>query len=309
MDVMKSLQHDVDAVVATHYSVQNAHVKGPSTSVLAQSLDASEAMPGKRSRVPSSNAVTEDLPYDHDWPGHDNDLRDGTLDGHSQLHLYPGDPTEDSELNQASPLRRSTGRVDAVWTQFFMNAAAAASAKIDGRQQLATRGLMQAVLDADIDDVQARLTAGQSPNQRDGLQRTSLHLAADRGDTAMLALLCDFMGDIEARDAKGNTPLHIACFRGHVGCVKFLLESASDVHVANQDGESVVHAAASGGNLPCLRFVLEYGASPFDRNKNGDTAYDILLERDGPVAHLLDCLQEAMAPKHPKALRGTSVPV
>ncbi|ETV89415.1 hypothetical protein, variant 1 [Aphanomyces astaci] len=313
MEATKSLQHDVDALLSTHFP--SPHLKSSTPRSSPVPTPSKDTSPGKRSRLPSSNAVTEDISYEHAWAldHHDTDPMDGhqaLYHEHHQLDQHQLYPTHDFTPNQhTSPPRPSAARVDAVWAQFFTNAAAAASTKMD--DEPSDRGLMQAVLDADMDDVQARLTNGETPNMRDSLRRTSLHLATDRGDTAMLALLCDFLGDIEARDAKGNTPLHIACFRGHVGCVKFLLESASEVHVVNADGESVVHAAASGGSLPCLRLVLEYGASPLDRNHDGETAYDMLLELDGPVAPLLDCLQEAMAPppKHTKkTFRGTPVP-
>ncbi|RHY94051.1 hypothetical protein DYB37_002161 [Aphanomyces astaci] len=309
MEATKSLQHDVDALLSTHFP--SAHLKSSTPRSSPVPTPSKDTSPGKRSRLPSSNAVTEDISYEHAWAldHHDTDPMDGQhalYHEHHQLDQHQLYPTHDFTPNQrapnafiddvyilpldTSPPRPSAARVDAVWAQFFTNAAAAASTKMD--DEPSDRGLMQAVLDADMDDVQARLTNGETPNMRDSLRRTSLHLAYDS-------------------DFSGNTPLHIACFRGHVGCVKFLLESASEVHVVNADGESVVHAAASGGSLPCLRLVLEYGASPLDRNHDGETAYDMLLELDGPVAPLLDCLQEAMAPppKHTKkTFRGTPVP-
>ncbi|RHY54332.1 hypothetical protein DYB34_000118 [Aphanomyces astaci] len=281
MEATKSLQHDVDALLSTHF--QSAHLKSSTPRSSPVPTPSKDTSPGKRSRLPSSNAVTEDISYEHAWAldHHDTDPMDGQqalYHEHHQLDQHQLYPTHDFTPNQrapnafiddvyilpldTSPPRPSAARVDAVWAQFFTNAAAAASTKID--DEPSDRGLMQAVLDADMDDVQARLTNGETPNMRDSLRRTSLHLAYDS--------------------------VFSACFRGHVGCVKFLLESASEVHVVNADGESVVHAAASGGSLPCLRLVLEL---------------------DGPVAPLLDCLQEAMAPppKHTKkTFRGTPVP-
>ncbi|KAF0698760.1 Aste57867_10618 [Aphanomyces stellatus] len=218
--------------------------------------------------------------------------------------VYTESAVDESNGGQDDAMAVDRARVDAVWSQFFMNAA---QSKLK-----APADLMQAVLDANYSDVATLLASGHSPNQRDDFNRSPLHLASDIGDADMLALLCESMGDIEARDAKGNTPLHIACFRGHVGCVKFLVESAADVVVVNTDGDSVVHASASSGSLPCLRLVVEYGATPSGRNKMGETAYDMLLERDGPVTHLLDFLQSAMnataSPAKKQPMRHAPVP-
>ena len=74
---------------------------------------------------------------------------------------------------------------------------------------------------------------------RNNMQRTPLHLAAQRGSMEICQILCSFKElDRNAKDVDENTPLHLASKLGHIACVIYLVKDAGcDVQLKNKDGQ------------------------------------------------------------------------
>ena len=71
----------------------------------------------------------------------------------------------------------------------------------------ADRALLKAANEGNIEAVKQHLAAGTDVDARDGLGRTSLHIAADFGRKKIAELLIAKGADVNARDEYGDTPL------------------------------------------------------------------------------------------------------
>ncbi|PRP89785.1 serine/threonine-protein kinase 4 [Planoprotostelium fungivorum] len=70
-------------------------------------------------------------------------------------------------------------------------------------------------------------------------------------------------------------PLHIAAMRGNKAIVKFLLENGSKPDMRNSNKETALHYAAGFGSTEIARMLLEYGANKYALNNKGETALDL----------------------------------
>lgn len=75
-------------------------------------------------------------------------------------------------------------------------------------------------------------------NSRGSFGNTPLHVAAIRGDTAMIASLLDAGAVIDAAGEYQYTPLHEAVEQGHLDAVRVLLEHGASLAAVTYDGET-----------------------------------------------------------------------
>lgn len=76
-------------------------------------------------------------------------------------------------------------------------------------------------------------------NGMSSINRTPLHLAAIRGNTAIVRALVAHKFDVNAKDVDENTPLHYASEFGHFETIIFLIKEAdADLRVKNKYGYS-----------------------------------------------------------------------
>lgn len=69
------------------------------------------------------------------------------------------------------------------------------------------------------------------------INRTPLHLAAIRGNTAIVRALVAHKFNVNAKDADENTPLHYASEFGHFETIIFLIKEAyADIKIKNKFG-------------------------------------------------------------------------
>ena len=79
----------------------------------------------------------------------------------------------------------------------------------------------------------------------DEAQRSVLHLAAQRGNTALVEYILEHRAfDIDAQDCKGRTPLHYAVeSRRAAATIRLLISAGADIGVKDHDGRAALHAA------------------------------------------------------------------
>ena len=106
---------------------------------------------------------------------------------------------------------------------------------------------------------------------RDSLGRQAMHIAAEGGNLALLAILVDEgRADPAAPDEAGNTALHYACARGDLATLMYLLKRfGARVIRRNKLGESPLHVSARSGNVLIAERLLWFGASPYEECRNG----------------------------------------
>ncbi len=85
------------------------------------------------------------------------------------------------------------------------------------------------VRDGDEARVRGLLGRGACPRAEDSAGYTPLHYAARAGHAAIVRMLLDGGGDVNARTrAGGATPLHRAANQGHLEVVRLLVERGAD---------------------------------------------------------------------------------
>lgn len=105
------------------------------------------------------------------------------------------------------------------------------------------------------------LAQNLDPNEPDGSGRPPLHLAAINGHASVTSLLLSSGTHINAIDAVGRTALHWAVLRGHEGVVKVFLDAGgADLNLQDQNGWSVLHVAVERGSEANMRLLLRHGA-------------------------------------------------
>jgi ankyrin repeat protein len=91
------------------------------------------------------------------------------------------------------------------------------------------------VRDGDEARVRGLLARGACPRAEDSAGYTPLHYAARAGHAAIVRLLLDGGGDVNARTrAGGATPLHRAAYQGHLEVVRLLVERGADCRLQEQ---------------------------------------------------------------------------
>lgn len=105
------------------------------------------------------------------------------------------------------------------------------------------------------------LAQNLDPNEPDGSGRPPFHLAAINGHALVTSLLLASGTRINAIDAVGRTALHWAVLRGHEGVVKVFLDAGgADLNLQDQNGWSVLHVAVERGSEANTRLLLRHGA-------------------------------------------------
>ncbi|KIL00600.1 hypothetical protein PAXRUDRAFT_821500 [Paxillus rubicundulus Ve08.2h10] len=94
--------------------------------------------------------------------------------------------------------------------------------------------------------------------------KTALHMAALKGNEALVRMLCDLGADFDLADNKGNTPLHYASSWGHIPIVQLLIERGCQFAARNNFGFTASDYAYSFNTRDTLQ---DSARSQFESNK------------------------------------------
>ncbi|THZ22360.1 ankyrin [Aureobasidium pullulans] len=103
--------------------------------------------------------------------------------------------------------------------------------------------------------------------------RTELHEAIDGGcDVDILKLFVSKGVDVNAKDNAGiKGALHLAARRGEHAIVQVLIDAEADMNIKSSSGQTLLHEAARGGSADVVRRFLAYGVDIEARNKDEQT--------------------------------------
>ncbi|KAH0171452.1 hypothetical protein KCU67_g2167, partial [Aureobasidium melanogenum] len=119
----------------------------------------------------------------------------------------------------------------------------------------------------------------------DASGRTELHeiIGGDGKCDADTIKLFVFKGvNVNATDDENISALHLAAKRGDQAIVHALIAAGADVNVKSTDGQTLLHEAAKGGSADVVRRVLDYGVDINARDNDNMTPLAVACaERDG----------------------------
>jgi ankyrin repeat protein len=130
--------------------------------------------------------------------------------------------------------------------------------------------LAEAVDHGDVDTVATLLNEGTGIEpSTDGLH--PLHLAAWRGDTAIMEMLLARQPDLEVQDRLGKTPLMRSLERSRTEVARLLLEKGARIEARDRLGYTPLMLAARAGHLEGVRLLLRRGANVHVHRPDGLT--------------------------------------
>jgi ankyrin repeat protein len=102
--------------------------------------------------------------------------------------------------------------------------------------------------------------------------QTLLHIAASKGQTAVVELLLERGANLSARSHDGGTVLHYVALggRGRTTCLETLLRKGLDVNVTDDEGETPLHWGLDTG-LMQAKVLLLHGADMDATNNQGES--------------------------------------
>lgn len=121
----------------------------------------------------------------------------------------------------------------------------------------------------DAESVWILLAQGMSPTMRDREGATLLQKATHSGRTAIVRLLIEKGGPVNAKGAYGYTALHEACYLGHMEVVNHLLKMSANVDALSKNGSTPLLVAAREGRIAVCDLLLLHHAHPDDGGDRG----------------------------------------
>lgn len=137
---------------------------------------------------------------------------------------------------------------------------------------------------------------------------TPLHIAAERGFEAMVALLLNAGASPHVRSNSGSTPLYRAARGGSVPILCQLHDAGSEIDALTWDGWTPLMEAVEHGNGEAVELLLGWGADPTNMSKYGTTVLE-LAPRAGLEAVIRDAIERWNTKKREQPDQGVAAPV
>lgn len=136
--------------------------------------------------------------------------------------------------------------------------------------------LTMAAFTGQAEIVKRLLDLGADPLLRNEGGYSPIHLAAERGDANVVAMLIDHGGYNEERTRLGRTtPLELAAQQGRLGVLRGMAEKGVDLDTRNDMGMTALHMAVLYKRPDSVYALLSLGANPDIRDKDDRTAEDM----------------------------------
>ncbi|XP_067118441.1 ankyrin repeat domain-containing protein 7-like [Centruroides vittatus] len=113
---------------------------------------------------------------------------------------------------------------------------------------------------------------------KDDENRTPLHLAAAKGNIAVIEILLEKNPNVNDQDINGKTPLMKAIEGYHEKAVYLLIEADADINLTDRGENTAIHIALKTGQYDVAQHLLQYTTEVNIANKDGITALHILAE-------------------------------
>jgi len=145
-----------------------------------------------------------------------------------------------------------------------------------------------------------------------------LHDVVQTGDAAAVRRALATGVDIDQRDGIGRTPLMLAAARGNGEIVQLLLAAGADAAVRDNNGVTTVMLGADSGNLPMVQSLIAAGANAQTPNSNARDAREFITRNvsagqgSAELQRMLDYLDEQatfnrLYPPRPASATGRSL--
>jgi ankyrin repeat protein len=125
----------------------------------------------------------------------------------------------------------------------------------------------------DTRTIEALFSRGVNINARNENGETAVFIAALYAQRSAVRVLHSLGASIHTPDKLGQTPLFIAATENLVSTVQLLVELGASVHTANSYGCSPVYGAAMNGCLEVTQQLHQLGADINAANKTGKEAW------------------------------------
>ncbi|KAG2500435.1 hypothetical protein HYH03_002003 [Edaphochlamys debaryana] len=132
----------------------------------------------------------------------------------------------------------------------------------------------------DVAVVEALLAAGAAVDcVRTGDRARPLHLAVKGNNEEVVQLLEEAGARIDVQDSTGTTPLVLAASLSHNSLCELLLGAGADANIPRFGSkDSALHIAARSGFLATTRLLLDNGANPDAVNESGETPLSAAID-------------------------------
>ncbi|MEE8524621.1 MAG: ankyrin repeat domain-containing protein [Thermoanaerobaculia bacterium] len=140
---------------------------------------------------------------------------------------------------------------------------------LEERNERSQTALWLAADQASAETIELLVNHGAAADLGDGDGVTPLHVAARRGDPAIVEILAAAPGG-GVRDHGGNRPVDYAAYFGKVKSFHLLWKPENGGEL-NKSGQSLLHHAAHGGNVAILRTLLQAGLDVQQADRDGKT--------------------------------------
>ena len=113
---------------------------------------------------------------------------------------------------------------------------------------------------------------------------TSLHRAAERGNSAAAKLLIAAGAEVNARNDRGESPMHLAALakgKNSVDVAELLLKNQAEIELTNYAGATPLAMAVSFLNEKLTSYLLSKGALLTTRDNQGETLLHLAVHGQG----------------------------
>jgi ankyrin repeat protein len=110
------------------------------------------------------------------------------------------------------------------------------------------------------------------------LNRTPLHVAAEKGHEGIVRLLIQNGENIEARDGFNQTPLWLAAKKGHEGIVRLLIQNGANIEATGSLNGTPLWLAAKKGHESIVRLLIQNEANTEARDGFNQTPLHVAAE-------------------------------